>query len=86
MEQEERMERLISLVCSRRKLSQLLDYLPFDGIDRLLGILLRYMLALEDRNIIEEETNDLIFPAAESMTAPASFSTLAALTSASPSF
>ena len=44
MEQEERMERLISLVCSRRKLSQLLGYLPFDGIGPLSSILLRYII------------------------------------------
>jgi hypothetical protein len=37
------------LVYSRLKLFRLLGYLLFDGIGRLLGILLRWMLALSKR-------------------------------------
>jgi hypothetical protein len=37
------------LVCNRLKLFQLLDYLLFDGIGRLLGILLLWMLAVSKR-------------------------------------
>jgi hypothetical protein len=37
------------LVCNRLKLFRLLDYLLFDGIGRLLGILLLWILALSER-------------------------------------
>jgi hypothetical protein len=113
------------LVCNRLKLFRLLDYLLFDGIGRLLGILLLWILALSERGQesqnpspsldlnerskaraedvphptpllsvhredkgqrVDNSTHDFNFPAAESTTAPISFSTLAALISASPSF
>jgi hypothetical protein len=82
-------------------LFQLRDYLLFVWIGFLLGNLLHWAsasfgtmkeaIALSfgmkgEDGYSEDKTHDLSFPAALSTTAPASFSTLAALTSASPSF